>query len=274
MQHAVTSTAAAAACQNWTASGAGPAEAQAHRESRRRCDQISVFKIKRRERELCRAPHEQQHQPHRPAQRPCADACRRRKGQRKQRREQPGTENDREHPKRQHIHDRRGKRDSSKLKRRNGQREDHGRDRAAERRQHGAQKRAENRFGAQQARKELVFRKAPVKSARKEDDPRRRSERKLQPHAQKRPRVLHQQHEKGCTDSRRRVILPAHERRAQDQRLHHACTDCGGRCAGHDDKNTAAGRPSAAASRWFPPHSSRIMPSKIETCIPDTATAW
>ena len=38
-------------------------------------------------------------------------------------------------------------------------------------------------------------------------------------------------------------------------------------------KNAAAGRPSAAARRWFPPQSSRIMPSKIETCMPDTATA-
>ena len=120
-------------------------------EKNRRCDQISVFKIKRCERELCRAPHDQQHQPHRPAERPRTDACRRRKRQCKQRRGQPGTENDREHPQSQHIHDRRCKRDSPKLERRNGQREDHGRDRAAERRQHGAQKRAENILGAQKA---------------------------------------------------------------------------------------------------------------------------
>ena len=108
-------------------------------EKDRRCDQISVFKIKRRERELCRAPHEQQHQPHRPAQRPCADACGSGKGQREQRREHPAAEDDRQHPQRQHVHDRRCKRDSPKLERRNGKRKDHGRDRAAERRQHGAQ---------------------------------------------------------------------------------------------------------------------------------------
>ena len=142
-------------------------------EKDRCCDQISVFKIKRRERKFCCAPHDQQHQPHRPAERPCADTSCRRKRQREQCRKHSAAENDREHPQRHHVHDRRGKRDGSKLDRRNRKREYHRRDRAAERRQHGAQKRAARRLFPQQMCKQPIFRKAPVKSARKENDSRR-----------------------------------------------------------------------------------------------------
>ena len=38
-------------------------------------------------------------------------------------------------------------------------------------------------------------------------------------------------------------------------------------------KNATIGSPIPAASPRFPPQSSKIMPNRIETCIPDTATA-
>ena len=39
-------------------------------------------------------------------------------------------------------------------------------------------------------------------------------------------------------------------------------------------KNSTTGTPIPAASRRLVPHRITIMPSKIETCIPDTATIW
>ena len=143
-------------------------------EEDRRRDQISVFRIQRGERHLRRAMRHELHEPDRPAQHRRRDRRRGGKGEGEQRGQHRAAEDDRQQPQHQHVHDRRGQRDLAELDRRDGQREDHGRERAAKRRQHGAQQPAQGRLGPQPALQPPVIRERAVEPARKEYDARRR----------------------------------------------------------------------------------------------------